>query len=107
MHPENLKELADAKFKHALYRKNLRERIEAQLAVAYNGGLFKATPELMGFLWMWPSNEMVLEDVYHNPIKIDDKVKLLLQLEEAYQFAMNAWHVDFEESKKIRNATQL
>ena len=107
MTPETLKNLAKTKFDHILFRKNLRERIEAQLSVAYNGGLFKATPELMAFLWMWPENEMVLEDAYHNPIKIDDKVKLLLQLEEAYQFAMNAWHVDFENSKKIRNASNV
>ena len=106
MNPENLKELAEAKFKHALFRKNLKERIEAQLVVTHNGGLFKSTPELMAFLWMWHDNDMILEDVYQNPIRID-KLKLLDQLKEAYQFAMNAWHVDFEESKKIRNATQV
>ena len=106
MNTENLKDLADAKFKHALFRKNLRERIEAQLVVAHNGGLFKATPELIAFLWMWHDNDMVIEDAYHNPIRID-KLKLLEQLKEAYQFAMNAWHAEFEKSKKIRNASQV
>jgi len=106
MDPKNLKEIADAKFKHAIFRKNLKERIESQLAVAHNGGLFKSTPELMSFLWMWQDNDIVLRDEYDNPIRCD-KLKLLEQLKEAYQFAMNAWCVEFEDSKKIRNAKQV
>ena len=103
-----LKSLADAKFKHALFRKNLKERIEAQLSIAHNGGLFKATKELICFVSLWdPKNpNLFLEDSYGNPIKCDREV-LKKQLEEAYQFAMNAWYVDFEESKKIRNNSNV
>jgi len=103
---ENLSELATLKFKHATFRKNLKERIEAQLSVAHNGGLFKATPELISFLSCWDNDEIYLEDSYLNPIKCERTV-LLIKLKEAYQFAMNAWHVDFENSKKIRKATDV
>ena len=103
---DNLKTLADAKFKHSLFRKNLRERVEAQLAVAHGGGLFKATPELISFLNCWNDNELVIEDLYQNPIKCD-RISLLSDLKAAYQFALNAWHTDFENSKKIRSGSQL
>lgn len=103
---EKLKTLADTKFKHALFRKNLRERVESQLAVPHNGGLFKATQELISFLHCWTDDELVLEDMYNNPIKCERK-KLLKELKSAYRFALNSWHVDFENSKKIRNTSQL
>jgi hypothetical protein len=106
MDAENLKTLADAKFKHALFRKNLRERIESQLSVAHGGGLFKASPELISFLHCWTDAELVIEDLYNNPIKCN-RVQLLTALKEAYQFALNAWNIDFENSKKIRNGKQL
>ena len=101
MNTENLKDLADAKFKHALFRKNLRERIEAQLVVAHNGGLFKATPELIAFLWMWHDNDMVIEDAYHNPIEVD-RVGLLILAREHYQKVMNRWHQEHNELKRLR-----
>jgi hypothetical protein len=103
---EKLKTLADSKFNHSLFRKNLRERIDTQLAVTHNGGLFKASPTLISFLHCWDDDELVLEDLYQNPIKCN-RTKLLADLKQAYQFALNAWHVDFEDSKKVRNAAQL
>jgi hypothetical protein len=106
MDAENLKSLADSKFKHALFRKNLRERIESQLSIAHNGGLFKASPELISVLHCWTDDELVIEDLYNNPVKCN-RSQLLTALKEAYQFALNAWHVDFENSKKIRNGKQL
>lgn len=98
---ENLHALAEQRFDHALYRKNLRERVATQLAVAHNGGLFIATQELIAFLCCWEEDAIFLEDTYQNPIKCD-RMSLLAALKEAYQYAMNAWHIDFEESKKIR-----
>ena len=107
MDTNNLSELAELKFKHATFRKNLRERVEAQLAVAHNGGLFKATPELISFLDCWADSDIIyLEDLYHNPIECN-RLALLKQLKEAYCFAMNAWHVDFENSKKLRRASDV
>lgn len=108
MNTSEIRAIADQRFEHALFRKNLRERIEAQLAVAHNGGMFKASKELICFVSLWEetNSDLFIEDMYGNPIKCncsDLKKKLI----EAYQFAMNAWHVDFEKSKKIRNATHV
>lgn len=99
-----LRNLADTRFDHALYRKNLKERIDAQLSVTHANGLFKASPILITFLQCWDEKFIFVEDEYNNPIKCD-RVELLIKLKEAYQFAMNQWHIDFEESKRIRKLT--
>ena len=106
MDPTNLKQIAESKFKHALFRKNLKERIEAQLVVAHNGGLFKSTTELIAFVSCWDTEEVFLIDQYYNPIKCD-RLKLLAQLKESYQYAMNAWHIEFEKSKQIRTNSDV
>ena len=102
----DIKELAERRFDHAQYRLRLREQIQTQLIVTHNGGMFKATPELISFLSNWAGSEVFLEDIHGNPIKCD-KPELLIQLVEAYQFAMNAWHQEFEASKKIRKGKDI
>jgi len=103
---DDMRELAELRFAHSVARKNLRERVESQLAVAHNGGLFKATQELISFLHCWTDDEICIEDSYNNPIRCN-RVSLLTQLKEAYQFAMNAWQIDFEKSKAIRKMASV
>jgi len=101
-----LKQLADAAFDHALYRKQLRERIQAELVMTANGGMFKITPELLAFVQTWPVEELYLEDVHGNPIKLD-KQTFLIRAQQHYQTVMNAWHIEFEQSKRIRKGRDL
>ena len=103
---DSLRELAELRFTHATFRKNLRERIEGQLSVAHNGGLFKATPDLISFLSCWTDEELFLEDSYNNPIRCN-RLALLSDVKQAYQFAMNAWHLEFEASKNIRKIPRV
>lgn len=104
----NLKEIADIAFDHALYRKQLRERIQASLVFTYNGGMFKATPELMSFVALWPIGDaLFLEDVHGNPIRIPDSEFFLKKCRECYQEQMNAWHNEFERSKRIRKGRDV
>ena len=51
----------------------LREKIQTDLHMTHNGGMFKITPELLAFVQTWPVDELYLEDVYENPIQIDLK----------------------------------
>ena len=101
-----LKSLADAAFDHALYRKQLRERIQVDLIFTENGGMFKITPELLAFVQTWPVDELYLEDIHGNPIKLD-KQTFLVKAQQHYQTVMNAWHVEFEQSKKIRRGRDV
>ena len=79
----------------------LREKIQTDLHFAYNGGLFKATQELIGFLNAWDSEEIFVEDTYQNPIQVNRQELLNVAIQH-YQMAMNAWHIQHDELKRIR-----
>jgi len=79
----------------------LREKIQTDLHIAYNGGLFKVTPDLIGFLSVWTDDIVYLEDTYENPIEIN-RVELLTQCKQHYQQVMNRWHQLHAELKQIR-----
>jgi hypothetical protein len=79
----------------------LREKIQTDLQLAYNGGLFKVTPELIAFLNAWTSDELFLEDTYQNPVKIN-RLELLDLCQQHYQTVMNTWHCQHEEIRRAR-----
>ena len=79
----------------------LREKIQTDLHVIYNGGLFKITIELLAFLHTWDSEEMFLEDTYQNPIKIN-RTEFLSLCKQHYQMVMNTWHIQHDEIKRAR-----
>jgi hypothetical protein len=79
----------------------LREKIQTDLHVPYNGGLFKVTPELIGFLNTWNSESLFLEDTYQNPIKIL-RQEFLTKCQQHYQLVMNEWHIQHEEIRRAR-----
>ena len=79
----------------------LREKIQTDLHMTHNGGMFKITPELIAFVKTWPVDEIYLEDSYENPIKIDRQT-FLVTAQQHYQTVMNTWHQEYEDLKKIR-----
>ena len=79
----------------------LREKIQTDLHVPYNGGLFKVSPELIAFLNSWDSDELFLEDTYQNPIKIN-RSEFLTICKQQYQMVMNTWHIQHEEIRRAR-----
>lgn len=86
------------------YQKNkkiLYEKIQTDLHITHNGGLFKVTPELLAFVKTWPIDELYLEDVYQNPIEIDRQI-FLVTAQQHFITVMNRWHQAHAELKKIR-----
>lgn len=86
---------------YQINKRILREKIQTDLHLPYNGGLFKITPELLAFMQGWPIDDMYFEDVYGNPIQVDRQV-FLIQAQQHYQQVMNRWHQQHGELKKIR-----
>lgn len=82
-------------------KRTLKEKIQTDLHMTCNGGLFKITPELLAFVKTWPVDELYLEDVYENPIKIDRQT-FLVTAQQHYQTVMNTWHQQYEELKTKR-----
>lgn len=94
---EQIKQSTD----YQINKRILKEKIQGDLHFAHNGGLFKASQELIGFLNAWDSEEIFLEDTYQNPIKVN-RQELLTQAKEQYQLVMNTWHIQHEELKRAR-----
>jgi len=79
----------------------LREKIQTDLHMTHNGGMFKITPELLAFVQSWPIEILHLEDVYQNPIEVDRQV-FLVTAQQHYYRVMNEWHQQYAELRKIR-----
>lgn len=96
-----LKAQAEAKFEQTVTLKTLEERIEQNLLVAHNGGLFKATPELMSFLATWPDEVVYLKDEYQRPVELNTQ-EILHKLQQVYRSVMNEWHLEYSKLVRVR-----
>ena len=91
-----------ARFEHEAARRTLREKYQAKLTFAHAGGMWRAGPELNCTIFTCGRiGEVVLEDLYGNPVKIDTK-ELMSQSQERYNEQMNAWLVEYEELNRNR-----
>lgn len=106
MNPNQLKDLADAQFERVAYTKTLKESIYARLNIAHNGGLFFITPPLIAFLSSMPGDQLVIEDVYSNPVKVK-RQQLLEQAKSQYTEVMDEWFDELEKSNRIRRGENV
>lgn len=90
---------AKARFNHNAAKQQLKEKYQAKLLVANQGGLWKASPELITFVNDCGTEELILVDTYENPVKVK-KDELLPLLVDTYLEVMEAWYT---ESKTLEN----
>ena len=99
--------LADAKarFAHNSAKAYLKDKYSAKLIVAEQGGLWTASPELIGFLAAFDGksvtlteayNEIVVIDNFGNPVLVE-RAKLLAHLKNTYRQVMIDWHKEWKE----------
>lgn len=91
-----------ARFDHAVAKRILKEKYQARMLFAYRGGMWRAGPELLTVLQSVPvEDDVVLLDLYENPIKVDP-----MELEhlafDRWQEQMNAWLVEYEINSQQR-----
>ncbi len=102
METEALIAHARARFDHAAAKRILREKYQARMLFAYAGGMWRAGPELLALLQSVPiQDDIVLLDLYENPVKISPLELQHLALDR-WQEQMNAWLVEHEENNKKR-----
>lgn len=90
------------RFDHAAAKRVLREKYQAKLVFAHAGGMWRAGPELHSTIFTCGRmGEVVLEDLYGNPVKIDTK-ELMELSQERWNEQMNAWLVEYSELMKTR-----
>jgi hypothetical protein len=91
-----------SRFDHAAAKRTLKEKYQGKLVFAHNGGMFKATPELINFLKSYnQAADMVITDLYDNPVRVQVP-QLLFQTQTLYETQMNAWLAEYEQLNKNR-----
>ena len=92
---------AKARFAHNSAKDYLKEKYEAKLLIADQGGLWKADQQTIAFLSASDDEETVLIDTFDNPVKVNRK-ELLDKLNDTYSTVMNDWHDEWKvlESKR-------
>ena len=92
---------AKARFNHNSAKSYLKEKYQAKLIVAEQGGLWKATPELIGFLASNTDEYIILLDTYENPVMVN-RIKLYDVLEKTYNDSMTQWYTEWKELESKR-----
>ena len=92
---------AKARFNHNSAKAYLKDKYESKLIVAEQGGLWKATPELLGFLASSTSTNVVLIDTFENPVQVD-RAQLYIVLEKTYTDTMQLWYSEWKELESKR-----
>ena len=102
MDTESLVAHARARFDHAVAKRLLKEKYQAKMLFAYRGGMWRAGPELLTLLQAVPiEDDVVLLDLYENPVKISPLELQHLALDR-WQEQMNAWLVEHEANNQKR-----
>lgn len=90
-----------SRFDHATQKKLLREKYQSKMTFGWNGGMFRATPEMISFLSLYDDQHIVLEDLYGTPVQVNaQELKNHMQLR--WQEQMNGWLVEYQELSKQR-----
>jgi len=101
MNIENLVAHARARFDHAAAKRILKEKYQAKMVFAYNGGMWRAGPELHATLLSCPGTEAVILDLYETPVKINTR-ELFALSQQRWQEQMTAWLVEHEQNSSKR-----
>jgi hypothetical protein len=89
------------RFDHNQNKKLLKEKYESKMLFAFEGGMWKASPELITTLSLFDTDTIVLEDLYNNPVRVN-RLQLLNDTKERWQEQMNGWLFDHQQSAKQR-----
>jgi len=90
-----------ARFNHNSAKAYLKDKYTSKLIVAEQGGLWKATPELLGFLASSTDEHVLLVDTFENPVFVN-RVELYDVLHKTYTDAMNLWYKEWKELEQQR-----
>lgn len=93
---------AKARFNHNSSKAYLKDKYEAKLIVANQGGLWKVTPELLTFLDSSESEDIILVDSYGSPVMVQNRLELLQKARDTYHEVMVQWSSELKELENNR-----
>jgi hypothetical protein len=95
---------AKARFAHNSAKDYLKEKYNAKLIVAEQGGLWRADKETIAFLTVMTNDwddRVVLIDTFDNPVLVD-RSELLSKLKKVYHSVMLEWFNEWKELESKR-----
>lgn len=95
---------AKARFAHNSAKDYLKEKYEAKLLVAEQGGLWKADKETIAFLTLMANDyddKVILVDTFQNPVLVD-RSELSTKLKQVYNSVMLEWYNEWKELESKR-----
>ena len=101
MNVENLLNEAKIKFNHNLSKHYLKEKYLGQLIFADQGGLWKADLQLISFLAVVKTKNIIIIDEYEKPVLVD-RDKLLDNALKKYNDIMTKYHQEYLEQMNQR-----
>lgn len=84
-----------ARLDHAAARRVLREKYQARMVFGYNGGMWRATPEMITFLSLYGEQDVIVPDLYDVPVKFNAQIMRDL-LQARWQEQMTAWECEHQ-----------
>ena len=104
---EDIKQLAKSAWDRRLSYLNLQERFRDELTFAHSGGMWRADRETIAFLTAFQDVEsIILEDIYNVPKQVDP-IELLTLCKQKYQYAANAWAVEYAKLSRVRRVQDV
>lgn len=85
-----------ARFNHNLAKEYLKDKYDSKLIFAEQGGLWKASTDLLTFLNSSTDETLVLLDSYQNPVEIT-RITLLYKTKEVYNTVMSDWLAEWKQ----------
>jgi len=101
MDTDNLIAHGRTRFEHAAARRTLKEKYQGRMTFAYQGGMWRAGPELQNTLLTCPDTEAVLLDLYETPVKVQTQ-ELMTLSQQRWQEQMTAWLIEHEQLNQNR-----
>lgn len=101
MNTDELVAHARARFDHESAKRTLKEKYQAKLTFAFGGGMWHAGPELITLLKGRTEIDIVLQDLYENPVRVNAP-QILREAEQRWQEQMNAWLIEYEQLNQNR-----
>ena len=87
---------AKARFNHNSAKAYLKDKYDSKFIVAEQGGLWKATPELISNLNAFDDNFIILIDNFDNPVHVN-RDQLLAVIKSTYHTVMLEWYKEWKE----------
>lgn len=104
---DDIKQLATLAWDRKRSYFNLKEKFQDNLTFAFSGGMWIADRNFIAFLNAFCNIEqLTVEDIYSVPRQVNP-TELLQLCKEKYQFAANAWAVEYANLSKIRRSDDV